>query len=142
MTQRPSHEDETQFALWNYKRTADTLDAPSVMVAHADIGVGESIALLLRLKGLTAVCAADVDALQLMLEHWKPRALLFDTRLGQNDDFRLIRDAAKDPAFANVLIIAMTNIWPGDSPATIRSYGFDGLCRRPCPVWKLADMLN
>ncbi|MEW9584000.1 response regulator receiver protein [Paraburkholderia sp. DGU8] len=142
MTQRPPHEDETQFALWNHKRTADTIDAYSVMVAHADIGVGESIALLLRLKGLTAVCAADVDALQLMLEHWKPRALLFDTRLGQDDDFRLIRAAAKDPAFANVLIIAMTNIWPDDSPAKIRSYGFDGLCRRPCPVWKLADVLN
>lgn len=141
MTQLVTHE-ECQFALWNHKRRAARLDTPTVMVAHADIAAGESIALLLRLKGLTAVCTRDLDALQLMLAHWKPRAVLFDTRLGRSNDFRLIRDAAKDPAFANVLIIAMTHAWPYDSPEEARELGFDGLCRRLCPVWQLADVFN
>lgn len=135
-------QEEGQFAVWNHKRAAARLETPSVMVAHADIAAGESIALLLRLKGLTAVCTRDLDALQLMLAHWKPRALLFDTRLGRSSDFRLIRDAAKDPAFANVLIIAMTHVWPYASPDEVRDLGFDGLCRRLCPVWQLADVFS
>lgn len=142
MNQRPPLDDESQFALWNHKRPSCRLDSPSVMVAHSDIAVGESIALMLRLKGLTAVCTRDIEALQLMLAHWKPRALLFDTRLGRSSDFRLIREASRDPAFANVLMIAMTNLWPYDSPDEVRNCGFDGLCRRPCPVWRLADIIN
>lgn len=137
-----STQEDSQFALWNHKRSTCRVDAPTVMVAHADIAAGEAIALLLRLKGLTAVCTRDLDALQLMLAHWRPRALLFDTRLGKNNDFRLIRDAAKNPAFANVLMIAMTHAWPYDSPAEVRDLGFDGLCRRLCPVWQLADVFN
>ncbi|AIP34412.1 response regulator [Paraburkholderia xenovorans LB400] len=142
MTQRPSHEDEGQFALWRSKCPASAVDSLSVVVAHTEIPVGESIALLLRLRGFAAVAMSSMENLELMLEHWKPRALLIDTRLCQADDFRLVRHAASDTAFSSVLIVALTNIFPEESPQDIKRIGFDGLCRRPCPVWRLADVLD
>jgi CheY-like chemotaxis protein len=141
MTRRPPHEDERQFALWSPKRPVTAVDSQSVVVAHADVSVGESIALLLRLKGFVAVATSTMENLGLMLEHWKPCALLIDTRLCRADDFRFVRHAVTDPAFGSVLIVAMTNIFPTETPRDMKRIGFDGLCRRPCPVWRLADAL-
>jgi DNA-binding NarL/FixJ family response regulator len=98
--------------------------------------------LLLRLKGFVAVVTSTMASLELMLEHWKPRALLIDTRLCQVDDFRFVRHAARDAAFSSVLIVAMTNVFPEETPRDMMQIGFDGLCRRPCPVWRLADLLE
>jgi DNA-binding response OmpR family regulator len=141
MTERPPHEDEAQFGLWRLKRSTRTVDAQSVVVAHADISVGESIALLLRLKGFVAIATSTLENLELMLEHWKPRALLIDTRLCHADDFGFVRRAAHDGHFQNVLILAMTNVYPEETAGDMKRIGFDGLCRRPCPVWRLAYVL-
>lgn len=140
--QRAPHDDESQFALWSRKRFLLAGDGGSVVVAHADRPVGESIALLLRLKGFAAVHACDMDSVALMMEHWKPRALLIDTRLGRQDNFQFVRATAEDPAFCSMLLVAMTEALREESPETIRGIGFDGLCRRPCPVWQLAEMLS
>ena len=142
MSQRPPHEDEGQFAVWRAKRSSSRIDSRSVVVAHADVPAGESIALLLRLKGFVSVATSTIENLELMLGHWKPRALLIDTRLCRAQGFRFVRKAARDPAFNAVLLVAMTNVFPPESPGDIREAGFDGLCRRPCPVWRLADMLE
>ncbi|CAH2772833.1 MAG: Response regulator receiver domain protein(CheY) [uncultured Paraburkholderia sp.] len=48
-------------------------------MAHADVPAGESTALLLRLKGFVSVATSTIENLELMLEHWKPRALLIDS---------------------------------------------------------------
>ncbi|RKE24340.1 CheY-like chemotaxis protein [Paraburkholderia sp. BL23I1N1] len=141
MTQRPPHEDEGQFALWRLKSPTSAVDSQSMVVAHAEVSVGESMALLLRLKGFVAVATSTMENLELMLEHWKPRVLLIDTRLCHADDFRFVRQAAGDAAFDGVLIVAMTNIFPEETARDIRQIGFDGLCRKPCPVWKLAEAL-
>jgi DNA-binding response OmpR family regulator len=142
MTRRPPHEDERQFALWHSKRTPGEVDSQGVVVAHADISVGESVALLLRLKGFVAVSTSTMENFTLMLEYWKPRAVLIDTRLCHADDFRFVREAAQDDEFRSVLMIAMTKAFPEETPHDMKQIGFDGLCRRPCPVWKLADMLD
>ncbi|WP_025601049.1 response regulator [Burkholderia sp. WSM2230] len=142
MSHRPPHEDEGQFALWRVKRSPSAVDSRSVVIAHADVPAGESIALLLRLKDFVAVATSTLDNLELMLEHWKPRALLLDTRLCRGDGFQFVRKAARNPEFDGVLIVAMTSVFPFESPSDIRQAGFDGLCRRPCPVWRLADMLE
>ncbi|MFM0086762.1 response regulator receiver protein [Paraburkholderia sediminicola] len=142
ITQRPPHEDEGQFALWHLKSAISAVNSQSVVVAHPEISVGESIALLLRLKGFVAIARSSMEDLELMLEHWKPRALLIDTRLCHADDFRFVRHAASDPAFSGVVIVAMTNVFPEETARDIRQIGFDGLCRRPCPVWRLADVLE
>ncbi|RKE37476.1 hypothetical protein B0G76_3731 [Paraburkholderia sp. BL23I1N1] len=142
MTQQPPHEDEGQFALWRLKRPTSAVDSQSVIVAHAEKSVGESIALLLRLKGFIAVATSTMENLELMLEHWMPRALLIDTHLCHADDFRLVRQAAIDAAFSGVLMIALTDVSPEETPNDMRRVGFDGLCCRPCPVWRLVDMLE
>ncbi|WP_421377159.1 response regulator receiver protein [Paraburkholderia sp. DD10] len=142
MSKRPPYADEGQFALWRQKRQTGAVDSRSVVVAHADVPVGESIALLLRLKGFVAVATPTMEQLSLMLEHWKPGMLLIDTRLCQADDFRFVRRAAKDVAFSSVLLAAMTNVFPEERASHIRQIGFDGLFRRPCEVWRLADLLD
>nr|WKF60861.1 hypothetical protein HUO10_005383 [Paraburkholderia busanensis] len=142
MSQRPPHDDETEYALWQSKPKAGRVDAHSVVIAHSDLCIGESIALLLRLKGFVAVSARDIESLELMIEHWKPRAMIIDTRLCLADDFQFVRRASADVAFKRVLIIAMTSRTVEESPRNMRAVGFDGLCRRPCPLWRLSDMLG
>ncbi|MGA9915004.1 MAG: response regulator receiver protein [Paraburkholderia sp.] len=142
MRLRPPREDEEQFALWRLKRSTSAVDTPSVVVAHADIPVGESIALLLRLKGYVAVATSALENLELMLEHWKPRALLIDTRLCRADNFRFIRRTTQDDTLRSVLILAVTHVYPEETAHDMKRIGFDGLCRRPWPVWQLADMLE
>ncbi|MFL9858673.1 hypothetical protein [Paraburkholderia madseniana] len=51
-----------------------------------------------------------MEKLELLLEHWKPREVLIDTRLCKADDFRFVRDAASDTAFSGVVMVEMTNI--------------------------------
>jgi CheY-like chemotaxis protein len=130
------------FILWNPKHSRGPVDANSVVIAHADADVGESVALLLRLRGLVAIYAPGLETLELMIEHWKPRALLIDMRLCRSDDFRFVRNARDDPAYSGVLIVALTGAWPDATPTEARSLGFDGLCHRRCPVWRLANVLT
>jgi DNA-binding response OmpR family regulator len=127
MTQRPPHDDDGRSALWHEKLSPGMVDSQSVVVAHADVQVGESIALLLRMKGFVAIATSTMEQLELMIEYWRPRALLLDTCLCHADDFRFIRHAAEDAAFRSVLIITMTNICPAESPQEMRRIGFDGL---------------
>lgn len=142
MTLRPAHDNGEQFALWRVKPPARAVDSQSVVITHTEIPVGESIALLLRLKGFVAVATSTMENLELMLEHWKPRALLIDTRLCHANDFRFVRHAASDAAFTSVLMVAMTNAVPEERPRAMKRIGFDGLCRGPCPVWRLAEFLE
>ncbi|WP_310134368.1 response regulator receiver protein [Paraburkholderia terricola] len=128
--------------MWRQKRLTGAVDSESVVVAHADVPVGESITLLLRLEGFAAVATPTMEQLDLMLEHWKPRVLLIDTRLCHADDFRFVRRAASDAAFSSVLLVAMTNVLPEERASYIRQIGFDGLVRRPCEVWRIADLLD
>lgn len=141
MSQRPSHDDQSQFALWNRKE-ARAQGTRTVIVAHADAAIGESLALLLKLKGFAAVTAKGLDEVALMLTYWKPQAIFIDTRLGHASGFALVRAVAHDKAYAHILIVAMSNIVTEDSLQEMKDAGFDGLCRRPCPVWRLTDMLG
>ncbi|MFL9998862.1 response regulator receiver protein [Paraburkholderia sediminicola] len=142
MARRPPLNDEREFALWNRKRAVSGVDASSVVVAHLEEHIGEALALLLGLGGFVTAYAADMETVEMMLEHWRPSALLIDTRLCRSSDFRYVRKAASNPAFRSVLLIAMTDALPDILPAQLRVLGFDGLCRRPCPLWLLADMLD
>jgi hypothetical protein len=142
VTKRSALDDESCFALWSHKTCRLACQTRAVVVAHLDTCVGESIALLLRCKGFGAVHTPDLESVELMLGYWRPGACLIDTRLGNINDFRFVRAAILDPAFQRVLMVAMTNVFVEETPSVMREVGFDSLCRRPCPVWRLADMLN
>lgn len=142
MSARPPHDDENEVSVWNRKSFIGGSALYSVIVAHADTSVAESIALLLRLKGFAAVVAVDLDSLALMLGHWTPDALLIETRLCRANDFEFVRQAAQHKRLRTIFFVALTDIHVVEQPQSMRSSGFDGLCRKPCPVWRLADMLR
>lgn len=80
MTQRSPHDSTTRFVLWNRKHAHCASGPASVVVAHADRAIGESIALLLQLRGFAAVTATGLPTVRLMLDYWSPDALFLDSR--------------------------------------------------------------
>jgi DNA-binding response OmpR family regulator len=142
VSQRLPHDDEIEFSVWNHKRAPRFETSRRVIVAHADRSVGESIALILGLKGFTALYAKDFEMARVLLGSWDPQVLLIDTRLETSFGFAFTETFAADPAHADRFLIAMTDIISEEPVEALKAVGFDGLCRRPCPVWKLADMLN
>jgi DNA-binding NtrC family response regulator len=143
VSHRPPHDDELIFSIWNRKRSplVETTP-PTVLVAHSDLAVGESIAVLLRCEGFSAIHCNDANAVRLMLECWTPGAVLIDTRMDRANSLGFVQDISRHPGFANVLLVAMTRIFIAETPGQMKQLGYDGLCRTPCPVWKLADMLR
>lgn len=112
-----------------------------VLIAHRDPSVGESVALLLGLKGLSALYAPDLERARAIVDNFNPLALLFDTRLDAGRDYAFARLMRREPATTGMLLVAMSNLWPGDPIADLKAAGFDAHCRRPCALWQLADIL-
>lgn len=142
MTRRASLDDETEFALWKHRSAATSPPSRRVLVAHRDKAIGESLALLLSLKGYDAIYAADLAKLKTFTAHWDPHAILLDTRLDSAADYRFTRSLREGPAHADILLLAMSNIWPQDPIGPMKDAGFDGHCRRPCSLWRVIDILE
>lgn len=139
-SKRFSDQHKDAFVFWPPRRRRGLINPGCVVIAHPDRPVAESMALLVRLKGYAAIGCAEIEDLKLMLDYWKPGSLLIDIRLCLDDDFRFIRQAVSDGAFANTLLVALTGMWPAKSPQALKEIGFDGFCYRPCPIWRLADL--
>lgn len=142
MTRRVSLDDETEFALWKVARAPVVNTVRRVLVGHLDKAIGESLTLLLSLKGYDAIHAADVPKMTSFLKNWKPHAILFDTRLDAVTGYLFARTLRSDSSTANILLLAMSNIWPNDSVALLKEAGFDGHCRRPCSLWRVVEILE
>ncbi|QQC66187.1 response regulator [Paraburkholderia ginsengisoli] len=142
MTRRVSLDDESEFAIWT-SRSAEA-DTPSrrILIGHRDKAIGESLVLLLSLKGYDAIHAADLTRLQSFLTWWKPHAVLLDTRLDAVAGYRFTRTVRAEPSNIDVLLLAMSNIWPLDPIGQLKEAGFDGHCRRPCSLWRVVDILE
>ena len=50
-----------------------------------------------------------------------------------------LREADDD---ARRSIIAMSGFLPEEPVARLKEAGYDGHCRRPCPVWQMTDLLD
>ncbi|CAD6527938.1 response regulator [Paraburkholderia metrosideri] len=142
MTRRISLDDEHEFAFWKTDREAEATAPRRVLVAHKDKAIGESLCVLLSLKGYEAVYAQNIAEGRRYLKCWAPQALLLDTRLDSGSGYDFVRAVRADASCANLLILAMSNIWPLDSVTALRNAGFDGHCRRPCSLWRIADLLD
>lgn len=142
MTTRAFIDNESEFALWTRRSATKAHLKPRVLIAHRDKAIGESLVLLLSMKGYDALYAADLPHLKCYLNHWEPQAILFDTRFDAATDYRFTRSLRDDPAHADVLMLAMSNIWPSDPIGQMKDAGFDGHCRRPCSLWRVADILE
>ncbi|HZZ11037.1 MAG TPA: histidine kinase [Paraburkholderia sp.] len=142
MTRRVSLDTETEFALWKRGAAADVKRARRVLIGHSDRAIGESLVLLLSLKGYDAVCATDLPKVKSFLKTWQPHAILFDTRLDAVSGFRFVRALHGEPSRGEILVLAMSNILPLDPIANLKEAGFDGHCRRPCSSWRVLDILE
>ena len=68
--------------------------------------------------------------------------LFLDTRVGGCGNYALVRDLREAIDDASRLIIAMSGFLPEEPIARLRDAGYDGHCRRPCPVWQMTDLLD
>jgi len=57
-------DDINSFSVWNRKRMPRTARNRRVLIAHEGEAVGRSIALLLRLKGISSLYAGDIEAIE------------------------------------------------------------------------------
>lgn len=142
MTRRVSLDDESEFAIWRRRHAADVKVSRRVLIGHRDKAIGESLVLLLSLKGYDAIYVVDLHKLQSFLTWWRPHAILLDTRLDSVSDYGFTRALRAEPANADILMLAMSNIWPLDPIGPLKEAGFDGHCRRPCSLWRVADILE
>jgi DNA-binding response OmpR family regulator len=129
-------------ALWNRKTGRFPTAHRRVLVAHADRGIGESIVLLLGLKGFSAQHVANVTTLRSILETWQPQAVFLDTRIGGIDNYALARELRATSQGSPRLLIAMSSFLPDEPMDLLKDAGYDGLSRRPCPMWQIADLLD
>jgi hypothetical protein len=113
-----------------------------VIVAHVDAPIGASISLMLGLKNFPSMYAPDLSSTRRLLDEWGAQALLLDTRLDIDADFAFVRGFTSNPTNACRLVIALSSIYPEDSMDKLQAAGFDGHCRRPCPIWRLSDILS
>lgn len=141
MARRSPSEDETQFALWTFNRRQAPLTNRRVLVAHKDKAVGESIAMLLRLKSLEAKAAQDREQVSRLLRSDIPGVVLLDTRLDEGPDYELTRSLRSEASSADLLLIAMSNFAPNEPVDALQRAGFDGHFRRPCETWRVIDVL-
>ncbi|MEN8504274.1 histidine kinase [Paraburkholderia sp. SIMBA_050] len=142
MTRRVSLDDETEFAIWKRRSAVQPTLSRRVLVAHRDKAIGESLVLLLSLKGYEAIYATDLPKVKSFMNRWKPHAILLDTRLDSASDYQFTRAVRADPSNADLLLLAMSNLWPLDPIGSLKQGGFDGHCRRPCSLWRVADILE
>jgi CheY-like chemotaxis protein len=142
VTRRVSLDGEAEFALWKHGNPATSKLARRVLIGHRDKAIGESLVLLLSLKGYEAVHAADQTKVRCFLKWWKPHAVLLDTRLDSISDYPFTRGIRSERTSPEILLLAMSNIWPLDPIEQLKEAGFDGHCRRPCSLWRIVDILE
>ncbi|MDR5738350.1 MULTISPECIES: response regulator [unclassified Caballeronia] len=116
--------------------------------------MGDSFALLLAMRGFEAVQIGDAERAVELASTWRPQAVFVDTRLGRasggqtppgrHDHWvvRELRKGADTPDTARQLVIAFGSDEARDPCEALRTAGYDGVCRKPCPLWWLVDVLT
>jgi CheY-like chemotaxis protein len=131
-----------QCSLWNRKQSRLQPESRRVLLALPERVLGASLASLFELKGFPAQLAVDASSLRQIAGEWRPHVLFLDTRVGGCGNYALVRALRELDDDANRLIIAMSGFLPEEPIAHLREAGYDGHCRRPCPVWQMTDLLD
>ena len=104
--------------------------------------LGASLVSLFELKGFPAQLAADASSVRQIVATWRPHVLFLDTRIGGCGNYALVHALRDADDHAHRLVIAMSAFLPEEPVARLREAGYDGHCRRPCPVWQMTDLLD
>jgi CheY-like chemotaxis protein len=132
----------TEGDVWTQKTGARTAGTTRVLICHIDANIGESIVLLLGLKGYEARRASTIQAVPAVADQWNPQVVFFDTRIctfGPDDQASRIIGL---PDSTHRLLIALSTASVDETAQKLRGRGFDGYLLRPSPIWQLADILN
>jgi DNA-binding response OmpR family regulator len=141
VTDRSWLDDVEVFYVWNTRRMPRPPGSRRVVIAHRNASVGESIGLLLKIKGYQCRCASDIGALEWCVQSCDPHAVLVETGLAGAGN-PLVRRLATNAMGESRLMLALSDLWGLDEWQALRRAGFDGLVRRPCPAWRMADALD
>ncbi|SAK54814.1 response regulator [Caballeronia ptereochthonis] len=142
-----SHDMRTERCeIWN-SRTAALAGPRRVLIVHSESSVGESFALLLAMRGFEAVQVGDARRALQMAARWRPQVLFVDTLIGDTRDHALARQLrealAQDGSEVDAaLLVALAADARRDPRDVLYEAGYDGFCRRPCPVWWIYDVLK
>jgi hypothetical protein len=68
--------------------------------------------------------------------------LMIDTRLATGEHAGFVRKLSDNPSLPGALPLAFSNFLPEDPVPVLREAGYDGHCRRPCPMWRISEVLN
>jgi len=142
MSVRAYEGSSLQCALWNPKSVRASVDQQRVLVIHAEWAIGDSIVLLLGLRGYSATLATDVFAARGSIAISNPHAILLDTRVGATKNYAFAKELCLSERPTSRLLIAMSNLSSDESVDLLRKAGYDGHSRRPCPMWQIADLLD
>lgn len=142
VTKRPLINTEHEFACWDFQENPRPTPKPRVVVVHQDKSIGESLALLLAREGYEAVHTEAITKARIFVSRWKPHAILLDTRLDAVSHYSFARQLRADETSRELMLLAMSNIWPSDSVPAMRQAGFNAHCRRPCSLWRVVDALD
>ncbi|WP_459907666.1 response regulator [Caballeronia sp. HLA56] len=142
MNNRAYETSPAQCSLWNRKKLRVRPDARRVLVAYAERALGISLVSLFELKGFPTQLAIDATSLKGIVEEWRPHLVFFDTRIGGCANYALVREVRRQDDDAGRLIIAMSSFLPEEPLGRLKEAGYDGHCRRPCPVWQMTDLLD
>lgn len=142
MNNRAYETSPSQCSRWNRKQTRLRPEARRVLLALPERVLGSSLVSLFELKGFPARLALDAAAVKHSIAEWRPHVLLLDTRIGGSANYALVRELRTAADDADRLIIAMSGFLPEEPIALLKEAGYDGHCRRPCPVWQTTDLLD
>ncbi|WP_044041445.1 response regulator [Caballeronia insecticola] len=142
MNNRAYETSPAQCSLWNRKRARLQPEARRVLLALPERVLGASLASLFELKGFPAQLAVDAPSVRNLIGEWRPHVLFLDTRIAGCGNYALVGELREEEDDAGRLIIAMSGFLPEEPIALLREAGYDGHCRRPCPVWQMTDLLD
>ncbi|MDR5834402.1 hypothetical protein [Caballeronia sp. LZ034LL] len=142
MNNRAYETSPSQCSRWNRKQTRLRPEARRVLLALPERVLGSSLVSLFELKGFPAQLALDAAAVKHSIAEWRPHVLLLDTRVGGSANYALVRELRAAADDADRLIVAMSGFLPEEPIALLKEAGYDGHCRRPCPVWQMTDLLD
>ncbi len=106
--------------------------AKKIMVVDDDAVLSEELAALLEDEGYRSVTfTSGFDAVE-AARRAPPDLILLDLNLGLKDGFEVAMDLRKEPATANIPILAMTGFYQGEKYTIfMESIGFRGCLMKP-----------
>lgn len=142
MNNRAYETSPAQCSLWNRKQSRIAPETRRVLLALSERVLGASLASLFELKGFPAQLAVNASSLRRIVAEWRPHVIFLDTRIGGCGNYALVRALREADDDARRSIIAMSGFLPEEPVARLKEAGYDGHCRRPCPVWQMTDLLD